>query len=443
MSETETERASLAAAETENTIMVGQQLSGVEYRDRYDYDRYKLLIDSLNAWRINPLVWRGIELTTEFVIGSGILITSPDKPTNEFLARWQADPVNQLTSQLDDLADELWRSGNLFMLCSADITGMTYWRPIPAETIAELKTYDNDPYRAKRITLNDINNTRYQALNLKRARQLQGFMHYTINRPAGGTWGESDLSPILRWVRIYTDLLLNRAAINKHLQPIYIRTRKFTSQTEKLEYAKSVSVPRPGSQEILDVGESLGALSPMSGAFEAGVDAENLRRMIYVGFGFPPHYFAEPESSTRTTAEAAGTPNFRRLQKRQRKFVEFLTILTRHALHIRAERSGDVNPNAEIVIKAPDISERDNATMAMSASRAAIGFATLYDRGLIGPQDLVDITYKFSGETTAPPTAPKNPIPRVGKLPQSIQTIIAEPQDPATKDPTAQDQTAE
>jgi len=412
---------------TDANFEIGKRMTDTgEYRDRYDYDRYKILLSAIEAWRVNPIAHRGIELTTQFVIGSGITIHAKDPASDKFLADWQADPVNQLTRQLAELADELWRSGNLFMLCSVDDVGMTYWRPIPAEMVGDYDTMSNDPYSPKRITLTDMNQSSYPAL--KRANQRKGFTHYAINRPAGGIWGESDLAPILRWISIYTEFLIDRAATNKMLKPIYIRQRKFNSPEEKKAYANDLKAPRPGTQEVLDATESLGALSPMSNAFEAGADGENLRRMIYAGFGFPAHYFAEPEGSTRTTAEAAGTPTYRRLQDRQRKFCEFLSTTARHALRIRAERSGDVDPETEITVNAPDISERDNAQLSMSASRAAVGFSILYDRGLIEGQDLVNAAYQFAGETENIPSAPKNPVP-----PYAPKATVTTPTDEETR----------
>ena len=64
---------------------------------------------------------------------------------------------------------------------------------------------------------------------------------------------------------------------------------------------------------------------------EAGEDGLAAKRMIAAGAGIPLHFLAEPESATRTTAECAGGPTFRRYEQRQKFFLWMLGDLTRAA----------------------------------------------------------------------------------------------------------------
>jgi len=78
-------RAQLATKEDDNTFYPGGSLSGL-YRDRFDWDRQKVLAECLRAWRVNPLARRIVRLIKQFVIGEGLSIGSP--PENVIESMW-------------------------------------------------------------------------------------------------------------------------------------------------------------------------------------------------------------------------------------------------------------------------------------------------------------------------------------------------------------------
>jgi hypothetical protein len=49
-------------------------------RDRHDYDRDEVLRDALEAWRVNPLARRIVELTSQYVVGGGIAVSMQARP---------------------------------------------------------------------------------------------------------------------------------------------------------------------------------------------------------------------------------------------------------------------------------------------------------------------------------------------------------------------------
>ncbi len=65
-------------------------------------------------------------------------------------------------------------------------------------------------------------------------------------------------------------------------------------------------------------------LNPELESGDAATDGLALKKMIAAGAGVPLHFLAEPESATRTTAEAAGGPTFRRFEQRQQFFLWML-----------------------------------------------------------------------------------------------------------------------
>jgi hypothetical protein len=160
--------------------------------------------------------------------------------------------------------------------------------------------------------------------------------------------------------------------------------------------------PPPGTILVTDESESWGVLSPELSSFEAGEDGLALKKMIAVGAGIPPHYLAEPESSTRTTAEAAGTPTFRGLEQNQTFFLDILTEIATLAVSHRKPYDRRMNPEAKIKAVGPDITERDNSTLALAVSRVYPAMSELFDREGIDETELLRIVYRMAGEAQPP-----------------------------------------
>jgi hypothetical protein len=110
------------------------------------------------------------------------------------------------------------------------------------------------------------------------------------------------------------------------------------------------------------------------------------------------HFLAEPESSTRTTAESAGGPTFRHLQQRQEFFLWMLEDIVKAVIRRRKFYDRMINVDADLELKGTDISARDNAALAAAASTVVGSFAALRDRGLIDDQELMRMAYRFAGE---------------------------------------------
>ena len=72
--------------------------------------------DALEAWRKNPLAWRIIAITTDYVVGEGVTATSRQPEVQAFIERFWNHPRNRLDLRLEAMCDELSRAGDLFVL---------------------------------------------------------------------------------------------------------------------------------------------------------------------------------------------------------------------------------------------------------------------------------------------------------------------------------------
>jgi len=215
----------------------------------------------------------------------------------------------------------------------------------------------------------------------------------------GASFGESDLAPVLYWIGLYRQWLEDRARLNYFRQMFsFTLTRPFTSQPEKEKYMRDFAsrLPRKSGGVLgLDPNETLAVINPSLASMEAETDGLALKRMIAAGVGLPMHYLAEPEGSTRTTAEAAGTPTFKRFKRRQ----QYLSNVIKTLLYVVTEINSKTTKLMDIKINVSDITERDNANLAVSVQRIVTAFAPLYNAKLISPKEFIRLVYRFVAES--------------------------------------------
>lgn len=382
---------------------------------RGEWQREENLRASLEAWRNNPLARRIVELTTQYVVGGGIQFRSPEPALHRFLQAWWQHPLNQGGQRAAEWCDELTRSGELFFLLSTDAAGMTFVRALPALEVEEVETAPNDvqqelAYRVKAPARADGlpgEPRHYPGLAASEAggpAPQPAVLHAAINRPAGAVRGEGDLVPLLRWLGRYAGWLEDRARLNRYRNSFYyVVHSRFNSEAERAarQAALTSRQPTPGSILVTDESETWEVLSPRLESNEAAADGLALKKMIAAGAGVPLHFLAEPESATRTTAESAGGPAFRRLELRQQFFLSLMRDLARAAARRCAAVNGRAccfDPEAPIDVYGTDLSSRDNQALAQAAALAVNTFSALYDRKLIDAAELLRLAYRFAGE---------------------------------------------
>ncbi len=348
-------RERLAVLEDDNSFLVGVRRYDDSLRDRLNPDRESVLEACLKAWREDPLARRLVGLSSQYVVGGGVVVQCDHAPSQDFLDAFWGHPLNRMAIRIVELCDELTRSGNLFLLLSTDRAGMSYLRVVPATDIDRIEFPENDIEQS--LAFIAKSDTIYQAYSAERdgigeEGNFQPVMlHYAINRPAGAQWGESDLAPLLVWLRRYAAWLEDRMRLNRFRNAFIYRVRaNFSSEAARRARQAELAAnpPSPGSILVTDESEDWSVISPKLEALDAQTDGLALKKMIAAGAGVPMHFLAEPEGATRTTAEAAGGPTHRRFEQRQRYFLWLLKDLLSVVLQRRALMDGRVDPKAAI-----------------------------------------------------------------------------------------------
>jgi hypothetical protein len=318
-------------------------------QDRAWHDLQGDLAGALEAWRANPLAFRIVSLTTDFVVGEGLLVRSRLPRVQEFLDRFWTHRLNRIPLRLERWCDELTRSGELFLVLSTNpADGMSYVREVPA---ARIDRIDTDPADLEReLRYHELDGTlegRWWpgpgAEDALTTPQLM--LHYSINRPVGALRGQGDLAPILPWLRRYKEWLEDRARINRFKGAFLwqVTVRNAGPGVLERKRAQYMRPPAPGSVIITDESEEWRAVHPAIEAADASPDGRAMRLMVAAGAGIPLHFLAEGESANRATAREMGAPTFRHYDHRRREFGAMLVDLSAWAVRrARSQLGGEV-----------------------------------------------------------------------------------------------------
>jgi hypothetical protein len=365
------------------------------------------LADSLSAWRDNPLARRIVSLTTDYVVGDGITLTSTLPEVADFIRQLWTHPLNRLDLRLYAWCDELTRSGELFVVLATNPgNGLTYLRALPAARIDQIESDPDDLERELRyheLLPGDPAGRWWPAAELAPAREA-AICHFAVNRPVGALRGESDLAPLLPWLRRYREWLEDRVRVNRLRNSFLwqVRLRHAAPgdvERKRMQYRQS---PAPGSIIVSDENEEWQALSARLEGHEAESDGKALRLLVAAGAGVPLHFLSEGESATKATAAEMGGPTFRHYRHRQLQFAGMLM----HLVGVAARRASafgrlELPPDGDLHLSytLPDLTRADNLQLAQALREAAEALGQLHDRGWIDRADAVRLAYRFAGET--------------------------------------------
>jgi hypothetical protein len=372
--------------------------------------------DSLEAWRKNPLARRIVELTTSYVVSSGISISSDYLPLQRFITGFWHHPLNDLARRLPDWSDELTRAGELFPVLNRAADGMSYVRMVPASEIDGITWLPGD-YESEtgyhRISYQEPAGSWWTGPHHPGAATADQLMlHYAINRPVGCTRGESDLAPILPWLKHYSRWLEDRVRIN-WASRVWLWFVKVPANKVAAKQAQYATIPQPGSIIVHDDGEQWDMKSPQIAARDVAADGKAIRYIIAAGAGVPLHMLSEAEGTNLATAEAQMDTAARHYRARQQHFAHILTDLTLHAYrHWQGKQARRYRPCTaqDLTVHLPEIVRSDNLELA-SAGRQIVGMlgelrGQLGQAGIAVSDDLnrrtVDLAFRFAGEILDP-----------------------------------------
>ncbi len=340
--------------------------------------------DALEAWRKNPLAWRFIAITTDYVVGDGVQASSSQPEVQAFIERFWNHPRNRLDLRLEAMCDELSRSGDLFVVLFRNPQdGLSYLRFVTKDRLRRILTAENDWESERGYVEQDGVQERLwlSPQDPRSAEQEAVMLHYAVNRPLGCLLGESDLAAMIPWLQRYARLLEDRVRLNwamrAFLWVVTVPSHRVAAKAEQYRAA-----PEAGSIIVKDESESWQPVTPNLHAFDASADLKAVRQMIDAGSHYPPHWRGEPQGINLATAAAMQAPTEKHLQRRQRYFRFLLKDILIQA-YLRAAEIGKVayfpleDLQKLIEISGSELSLKDNERLANAAAQLARAFNLL------------------------------------------------------------------
>jgi hypothetical protein len=388
----------------------------------YDLERPQETIsqeftDSLEAWRTNPLARRIVTLITAYVVGDGISLSSTYGPLSRFLAQFWTHPQNHMPTRQRELCDELTRTGELFVVLHTNpADGMSYVRAISAGAIDKITTqpgdYETELTYHEQVPVDDPDysdggRTWHSPASSFLLPDSPIMLHFAINRPIGALRGESDLAPVLTWLKRYNRWLEDRVRLNAAVRA-FLWIVKVPARMVEAKTAAYRHPPEAGNVIVAENGaEEWEAVTPKLEARDAAPDGRAIRWMIAAGGpGTSLVDFGEGEDANLATAKAMAEQRQKIMRGRQHFFAHVLETIVVTAYN-RAVELGRIRgrpcSTADLDANLPDISPSDNADLATAAFNIANAFRTLHDAGAgAGPtftEAAIRLLMRFAGET--------------------------------------------
>ena len=369
-------------------------------------DLHQEMYDAREAWRQNPLARRLVGMVTAYVVGNGIALRSPHQPLQHFIdAFWQ---LNQLDQRIPEWCDELCRSGEIFpILFTNPQNRMSSVRCLPATAIERIEwrpgDYESELRYREASSLGEQTERWWISPHHESAADLDTplMLHYAVNRPVGALRGESDLAPILPWLKRYSRWLEDRVRLNAGVRSfLWIVKAPAALRTQLTERYRRP--PEPGSVIIADEQENWAAVAPNLNANDAANDGRAIRWMIVAGGpGTSLLDLGEGEDSNLATGQVMTEMRRRFLRRRQAYLAWLLTDLVTVAWGRYAGQTPAHITPAAITPILPDISAEDNQKLAQAAMQLAdglTGIAQLVGSGPAYRKLALRLFIKFAGE---------------------------------------------
>ena len=379
--------------------------------DRTWSEIQSLYEDALTAWRKNPIAWRIISITTDYIVGNKIRINSPRRDLQRFIERFWNHPKNRLDLRLDMMSDELSRAGDLFpVLFRNEMNGESYIRFVTKDRIIKIDTASNDwetELAYHELQVDGEEKIWFSPANPKAEKADAIMLHYSVNKPIGAILGESDLTTMLPWLQRYSRMLEDRVrmhwAVRSFLWIVTVPANKVKAKMEQYRQP-----PDAGSIIVKDESETWEAASPLLRASDASHDLQAVRQMVDAGSGYPPHWRGESGDANLATATAMQSPTERHLLRRQQYFIYMLQDIIYNAYQravqvAKARKIKDADYDLLFLTAAPDVSRSDNEALAKASRDLAETFKTLSGDLVMSEQPtlaklLLRMIFKFSGE---------------------------------------------
>jgi len=377
-------------------------------------DRLAAVADSRWMYHFDVMVWRAVQMWTDFGFGQHVGVTPADEALTETWEEfWTARRNRPVIGQrkVHTLSSTLLVDGEFFLVFYVStLDGTCTIRRLSTDRIAEIKTDRDDPdvklYYVQHTANGQVWYPDWQATEAqletiplpdgaRRADEMRDnthvvAMHVALEEENGRGWPQ--LWRALDWARAYKDFLQNRAsvaaAVAMYVDKLKVKgnQRAVDNVIDRLQshFARAADAgldrnptPPAGSAWVENEALSRERMPLTTGAGDAQTDGMTIAAQFASGAGIPLHYLNRSDAmQNRAVAKESSRPWYEQIQRYQAFWVDVLADVVEVVGRMAAEygkHKGD-DFSAEIVLDSPfdnDIGEIVSALDAVSSATSA------------------------------------------------------------------------
>lgn len=364
---------------------------------------------SLLQYKKNARAFSIVEVVKDFLIGDEIYIDAADPKVQELIDKYWK--LNEWDEKLEERVRSLAVTGEQLYPVAVDSEGMLRLASVfPLQIIDVLRNEENAEdiqtimacvkdrsldYRTEQVNLTadaepftvlkEYDSTRIEegSLQIERGARPKYCFFFAVNRLAGGTRGQPDLTPVMDWIEGMDSFLftvLERAELA--MQVVFDLKVEGAQKTDLQTFADDfVSNLRAGEAYAHNDKVELNVHSPNIGSSEAQEVYNVLVRMVSAGVGLPGMFFGDSDDVNRASAAEASIPPSKRLQSRQR----FVKRLIKRPIDLQiaiAKADGRLKGVTDFryTVRMPKIMLRDLSMITRAIKGLADALASALDR---------------------------------------------------------------
>lgn len=314
------------------------------------------------AWRTNPMAKRLIEMRVNFVLGSGITLSSPDVGTMKVLRDWWTNPYNNWPYNIHQRYRDLLIYGEWLQHPLVNSLGEVFIRDVQPDNIKAIEVELGNHSQAEFLILKKVVNPqtkeekeelvvpiirrRLDPKTLTLGQYTGSVFYFGINRTTDATRGIGELFPLIDYIDLYDEVLFRRAEKIVAMGSIYFDLKaEGLSEREMRDYlAKETSLPpKPGGVYMHNESFELNLKTPDLHADDHAEDVRTIKSHIVAGDGWPGTFFDDPGSAGRAVGAEMAEPALRMIITQQDMLREILRIEMDYVLEQAQKASSRVN----------------------------------------------------------------------------------------------------
>jgi len=362
-------------------------------------------------WMTNPYAKRGLDILTDFIIGSGIQIKAADENVQELLEEFYfAEPWN-FDIRMPEFLDVLHLFGELALPFEVnDRNGQLSIAYLDPANISKVNLDEKNALKTSSLKIKGrddiipvINSAEQTSQDLK---LKQGVFFFQINKLVNAERGAGCLMSTIDTLGQLDDFMfaeIERGMLMRNF--VWDITLTGMNDAQIMDYLKKEqsNPPRPGTIHVHNDRVAWQAITPDLKTNDTFNLFQIMFSTIAVSLGIPDHWLSSiGGNSNRATSYEMSAPVFKRLERRQ-KYVKssfelmFDFVIQQAIIHKRQMTKGMISKGMDLsyVLSFPEISPRDLKGLAETFDTMTRSLALSEVQGWVKKQANMQITQDY------------------------------------------------